>query len=173
MELHPMFISAIIGLFLVILWEEGIKHLFRKCKNKRKYSKYEGCYLAFNKYQNDFNVSNAFHFFELKRNGNNFLITNGISMLGHPDFHAQISLSLSNPNDGTGYYQHEKNLKDQITRFGFLEIQLAGNSILCHETIYNEEGDQNSDAYIWMKQKPKDCENIRKKSRDIQEKNAK
>jgi hypothetical protein len=72
---------------------------------------------------------------------------------------------------GSGYYQHDKD-KHGITRFGFLEIQLSENHILAHETIYNDVGTQNSDAYRWLKQNFNLRDQIYKKCRDIQQKKS-
>jgi hypothetical protein len=137
-------VSSIIGIFIFF-----IKNWQRKCRFKNQYSKYEGSYLAYQKY--DTGQNTPFRSFKLQRKGNEFFIENGKSCLGYPDFIARIRMDENSRDHGRGYYYHDVT-KDNIVRFGFLEVQLANDLILVHETIYNEKGEQNSDAYRWIKQ---------------------
>jgi len=95
------------------------------------------------------------------------LIRNGISVLGSEDYNSVITMDENNSNHGTGHYQHKIGPEGTI-KFGFLEVQLADSEILVHETIYNKDGAQNSDAYRWVKQDFSKREEIFNKYRDIQ-----
>jgi len=159
-----LIVGAIIGLLLSLLWN-FIKNQCLYSKYRKYYSKYEGLYLAYNKY--DLKKENLFRCFELVRNKNKFIIRTGISTLGHEDFDAEITMNENNWDYGKGYYQHNRS-PDGITRFGFLEIQLADPNILVHETIYNKKGEQNSDAYRWIKQFPSNKEEFIDEYRQIQ-----
>ncbi len=146
------FFGAILGVVLTLV-VDWIRKKIVNNKFKKEYSQYEGIYLAYNKY--DRGEDKVFRCFELTRDKNKFIIKNGISALGHEDFNSVITMDSSNSNHGTGYFQHKKS-PDNLTRFGFFEIQLANSEILVHEIIYFKEagkkGEQHYDAYRWIKQ---------------------
>lgn len=78
-----LFLGALLGLSLTLLWNciMTIKNnYYLRCKLK----KYEGLYLAFNKYETA--DSKPFRCFELKQNKNKLKIINGISLLGYEDY---------------------------------------------------------------------------------------
>ncbi len=171
-EISFLIIGAIIGAILglaITLWWEG-----RKSRRKDKvfseiYSMYEGIYLAFKKYSTDeTDINKAAKYFELVREKNLFTIKDGISLSGNKDFTGQIRMSEAIYSSGNGYYQHSKD-DHNVIRFGFLEIQLTLNGILAHETIYNDEGTQNSDGYRWVKQETTRKDEILNECRKIQQ----
>lgn len=157
--------GAILGLFLTLAWNYII-FIKKNCYYKSRLKKYEGFYLAYNKYDND--DRNPFRCFDLKLKANRFKIVNGISMLGYEDYKGEINMLDFNLNFGNGYFQHNK-APDNFIGFGFLEIQLTGDEILVHETIYNKNGHQNSDPYRWIKKDPEDIGNLKKQYRQIQQ----
>lgn len=159
-----LFLGAILGLALTLLWDY-ITTTKKNCYFSNKLKKYEGLYLAFNKY--DTADSKPFRCFELKQDKNKLRIINGISLLGYEDYKGEINMLDNNLNFGNGYFQHNK-APDNFIGFGFLEVQLTGNEILVHETIYNDGGSQNSDPYRWIKQDLKRREEILKEKRIVQ-----
>ncbi|WP_460516287.1 hypothetical protein [Cyclobacterium sediminis] len=159
-----LILGAILGLALTLLWEY-IMAIKKNCHFRNKLKKYEGLYLAFNKY--DTVDSKPFRCFELKQDKNKLRIVNGISLLGYEDYKGEINMLDKNLNFGSGYFQHNK-APDNFIGFGFLEVQLTGDEILVHETIYNDGGKQNSDPYRWIKQDSKKREEIIKGKRLLQ-----
>lgn len=157
-------IGAIFGLILSIL-ATWIALQFKYRTFKKALSKYSGIYLAINKYDKE--AIKVYRCFELRQYRNTFIIEDGISVLGNEDYNALITINENNLNHGTGYYRHNIGPEGTI-KFGFLEIQLAGSEILVHETIYNQEGKQNSDAYRWVKQDFSKRHELFEKYRNIQ-----
>lgn len=159
-----LILGALLGFMLNFL-KDTILNIRKKLKYKKYYSKYEGFYLAYKKYDNK--NEKVYRCFELIRDRNKFIIKNGISTLGHEDFNAEITMNENNWNHGYGYIQDSKSV-DNITGFGFLEIQLANTEILVHEKIYNNKEVQNSNAYKWIKQFPENRDNFFNEYRQIQ-----
>ena len=130
-------VGAFLGLSITLLWEK-YRDIRKNRRYAKSYSKYEGVYLAFSKY--DTSEDKALKYLEIVREKNCFNIVLGISLQGHEDFTGRITMSETIHNYGKGYCQHERD-KHNIK-----------NEILIHESIYNDKGDQNSDGYRWIKQ---------------------
>ena len=123
--------------------------MYRKKKKTYKslYSSYEGLYLVSKKYKPE-----EIHYcFEINRENNKLYAKNGISVLGHSDVDIELIMNESSPFFGTGYHRHKS--EDGVMRFGFWEVQLDNGQILSHLTIFNDQGKQNSEPYVWIKQK--------------------
>lgn len=157
--------GAFLGLGISLLWEQ-IQKRKKDSRISKICSPYEGIYLSFDKYDNN---QIPKYYFELKRDQNKFFIRNGISITGHEDFDAEIIMHEPGYKRGVGYYQHKKS-PDGLTRFGFLDIQLAKDEILVHVTIH-KDGKENSDAYRWTKLDSSIKESEERKYREIQQKN--
>lgn len=116
----------------------------------KKYSKLSGRYNAYKKYETQ-NL-NPYRSFEIEQSRNILYIKNGKSLKGGTDYDVIITMDENNPNHGRGHFQHKPDENGKIG-FGFLEIQLAEDVILVHETIFISSGSQNSDAFRWLKQR--------------------
>lgn len=160
-------LGALIGLGFSLLYDWRNKNKRRKTINSIC-SKYEGIYLSYEKYDQE---DQPKYFFELTRDENLFQIKDGVAIIGHEDFDAEITMAEPTFQNGRGYYQHKKSL-DGATRFGFLEIQLAKDEILVHVTIH-KEGKENSDAYRWVKQEYSKKDELKNKYRELQQENLK
>ncbi|MFC5625414.1 hypothetical protein [Algoriphagus winogradskyi] len=171
-EFQLLWIGAILGAFLGLLLSKIASWIGKKSKYRRfkkLYSKYSGVYLAYKKYDRE--NKSAYRCFILKQDKNMLLIENGISVIGNEDFNGMITMDENNFNHGKGHFQHNPNSNGEIG-FGFLEIQLANDVILVHETIYNKNGGQNSDAFRWIKQSDSDSKKITEKYREFQLQNS-
>lgn len=158
-------IGTILGWLLTVAFNYfGDKR--RKKKFRKALSSYEGFYLGYEKYDSNENIVDCF---ELKRKNNIFIIKDGITTSGHEDFDAEIIIDENGLRQGYGFYQHQRS-PDKVIRFGFWEIQLAGNEILVHVTIH-KDGEKNSDAYRWVKQKKESIEELTNWCRNEQIKN--
>lgn len=164
-----LFLGAILGLGLTLMWN-CIMTIKENWYFSSILKKYEGLYLAFNKYE--IADSKPFRCFELKQDRNSLKIINEISLHGYEDYKGEINMLENNLNFGNGYFQHNK-APDSFIGFGFLEVQLTGNGILVHETIFNDNGFQNSDPYRWIKQDSKRRKEIIEESRLSQKKKYK
>jgi hypothetical protein len=168
-----LIIGAVLGAFFglaLALLRDCIMTVRKNRYFSNSLKRYEGLYLAFNKY--DAADSKPFRCFELKQDKNKLRIINGISLLGYEDYKGEINMLDNNLNFGNGYFQHNK-APDKFIGFGFLEVQLTGDEILVHETIYNDGGCQNSDAYRWIKQDSKKRNEIIKEKRLLQKEKSK
>jgi hypothetical protein len=167
-EMKLLWVGAIIGAVLGFILSQIATFAVRQIKYyhfNSIYSGYSGVYLAVKKYDGE--NKKVYRCFELKQRRNVFTVENGISVLGNEDYDSVITMDENNEKHGRGHFQHKVGT-DGTIGFGFLEVQLASGVILAHETIYNREGGQNSDAFRWIKQDPSRRDEIFKQYREIQ-----
>ncbi|MDX9696973.1 MAG: hypothetical protein RBT49_14375 [Bacteroidales bacterium] len=139
-------IGAVFG-YLVSRLQSFVKYKCKLKNYKKLYEPFVGLYLVKKKYEPE----EVHYCFELLRDKNKLYVKNGISVLGHRDVYLELQMNEPSLYYGTGYHCHE--IENDVLRYGFWEVQLANDMILSHLTIYNEKGEQNSEPYVWIKQK--------------------